>query len=301
MTFRHVLAPVDLSRRSRASVAEAIRIAHACGARLTVLHVAPPLVDEETREELFMALSSLTGLRQLDPSVHMEVVEGDPEPEILAFAAARDVDMIVLGSRRRGVISRALVESTGDRVTSQARCSVLVVPEREPEAGVRRRRTKILCAVDLTDSSSATLEAAVDLTRASAGHLTVLHVVDPWRWAEGGHVSTTAIQAARDRLEQTASERLSLLLARYPASGLDVEALVLFGIPQTVLAQAAVALGSGTVVLGAHSRKWLGYELLGATARSALRRAPCPVLLVRPLQPQAVDARHSEPVLTVRG
>jgi nucleotide-binding universal stress UspA family protein len=280
--LRHILAPVDLSPRSRHSVAQALAIAGPAGARLTLLYVAPPLVDDDTREELLMCLSSLAGIRSATSNVHLAIAEGDPDHEILAFAEEQDVELIVIGARRRGPLARALVESTGDTVLREARCSVLAVaePGGHDAPGGRRLPARILCAVDLSDGSPDTLAAAAELARGAGAHLTVLHVIDPWRWGEPGYVSTRGLDQARDALERTASERLARLVAD-DSAGLHVETLVLFGIPPSVVPHTARALGATLVVVGSPARHRLGHTFLGSTAKGVLRADSCPVLLAR--------------------
>ena len=274
--FRHVLAPVDLSSLSRHSAAEAIMVARSCGAPVTLLYVAPRPVDDDTHDELLMCLSALAGIRMATPAIRFEIVEGDPDREILAFSNAHDVDLIVLGMRPRGRVARAFVESTGDIVAREAPCSVLTVadPDVEPPRARPIPPSRVLCAVDLSDDSHATLDTALDLARAVGARVTVLNVI------KAADVSERT-QGARDAVERTANEKLSSLIARHGVSGLDVERLALFGTPHTLIADTAAALDAGIVVLGAHSRKLLGYTFLGATARTVLRAAPCPVLLAR--------------------
>jgi nucleotide-binding universal stress UspA family protein len=54
---------------------------------------------------------------------------GRPEEEILGLADELDVGLIVLGSRGRSGISRALMGSVSDSVVRHAHCPVLVVRE----------------------------------------------------------------------------------------------------------------------------------------------------------------------------
>jgi len=57
---------------------------------------------------------------------------GPPAKEIIALAEELGVDLIVVGSRDRGRLRRALTGSVCDQVVRRARCPVLVV-----EAGAR--------------------------------------------------------------------------------------------------------------------------------------------------------------------
>jgi nucleotide-binding universal stress UspA family protein len=54
------------------------------------------------------------------------VVEGDPGPALCRFAADVDATAVVVGSRGRGGIRRALLGSVSDYVVRNAPCSVVV-------------------------------------------------------------------------------------------------------------------------------------------------------------------------------
>lgn len=71
----------------------------------------------ETAEELAIA-----GLR-----TSTDVRSGDPAEQIVAAASASDADMIVMGTRGRGALTRVLLGSVARAVLLSAPCSVLVV------------------------------------------------------------------------------------------------------------------------------------------------------------------------------
>jgi nucleotide-binding universal stress UspA family protein len=75
----------------------------------------------EATEEALTALGLLsTGL------VETFVVEGDPGPALCKFAADVNATAVIVGSRGRGGISRALLGSVSDYVVRNAPCSVVV-------------------------------------------------------------------------------------------------------------------------------------------------------------------------------
>lgn len=55
---------------------------------------------------------------------------GDPAEEIVRYADAHDIDLIVLGTHGRTGLSRALLGSVAERVIRTASCPVLAVPGR---------------------------------------------------------------------------------------------------------------------------------------------------------------------------
>lgn len=61
-----------------------------------------------------------------------DLLEGDAAEEILRLAGARDVDLIVVGSRGLGTVKSAILGSVSKRVVHEADRPVVVVNERVP-------------------------------------------------------------------------------------------------------------------------------------------------------------------------
>ncbi len=56
------------------------------------------------------------------------IVTGQPAEEIVSWAAAKNVQVIIVGTHGRRGLERLLIGSVADRVLRQASCAVLVVP-----------------------------------------------------------------------------------------------------------------------------------------------------------------------------
>lgn len=162
--IRHILAPVDFSEASAKSLRYAQRLAARVGARLTVIHVANPKQLEESLSGLD-AVERLAGALNLPPTpgsylpsiyqheeaekslhAHMQsmldadssfemdaqtaLVQGYPSQEIVNFAKANGIDLIVMGTHGRGPIGHLLLGSVAENVVRRATCPVLTVPLR---------------------------------------------------------------------------------------------------------------------------------------------------------------------------
>jgi nucleotide-binding universal stress UspA family protein len=298
--FQHILVPVDLSDRSRGSVAEALALARGAGARLSLLHVAGSHVAAAERADLRQRVSALIGPRDERLDLHVDVIAGDPTRELLEFAAAGDVDLMIVGARRRGTVERALLESVGDTIAREAPCSVLAVGAAADGvstgsgSGIRR----ILCAVDLAEGSRYTTEVAGAVADALGAHLTVLHVIDPWHWPDPAPASIPGADEVRATLQAAAERRLSPLICRYSGLGPGIDGRVVFGLVGPQILNVAGAVGADVIVLGAHSKRVFGRTYLGSTARYIGDAASGRVLFARPLPverrpPTSVPSRVS--------
>ena len=138
--IHRLLLATELSLASEKAADEAIRLAVEAGAQLVVFSVIDPgrlrlpggrylrRVDQE-RARIEIGVQALVGrARAAGATTTFLIWEGDPAEAILAASLAEDVDVVILGSHRRGLLGRLVLGSTCARVSEQAGCQVLVVP-----------------------------------------------------------------------------------------------------------------------------------------------------------------------------
>lgn len=138
--IRRLLLATDLSTASDRATDEAIRLAVESGAMLVILSVVDPRrlrlpsgrflrrIDQERSRIEAGARMLADQARSAGARATFLVWEGDPAEVILAASEAEDVDVVILGSHRRGLLGRLMLGSMSTQVSEQARCPVLVVP-----------------------------------------------------------------------------------------------------------------------------------------------------------------------------
>ena len=133
--IREILVATDFSEISETAVRVAHSYARAFGARLHVLHVSWP--DELGLTRLFADL-----VASLGTTVPVVVAShrGDAGDEIVGYAKAHGIHLIVLGTHGRTGVSRVLMGSVAERVIRTAPCPVLTVPP----ADVGREAARVL-------------------------------------------------------------------------------------------------------------------------------------------------------------
>ena len=67
-------------------------------------------------------------------------------------------------------------------------------------------------------------------------------------------------------------------------AGLDVEHVILRGMPFLEIIRYAKANEVDLIVIGTHGRSGMEHIIFGSTAEKVVRKAPCPVLSVKPAQ-----------------
>lgn len=142
--FKHIVCSIDFSDSSLAALEWALSLAEEADARLSLLHVieVPPelrvsaVMTDDNIDELHAAVraDTLTRLRSLVPaeaaefcSVETATLVGAAGHAILAFAAERDADLIVMGAQGHGPVDRVIFGSKTRDVIRGATCPVLTV------------------------------------------------------------------------------------------------------------------------------------------------------------------------------
>lgn len=147
-----------------------------------------------------------------------------------------------------------------------------VQPTRVAPASFRR----ILLATDLSGSSDAASIQALELARSLTAQLVVVSVIDP------ATDPVTGLRGTRiDRLRAARLEAAQALVARGRHDGVRVTFLVWEGDPGEAIVEAAASEQVDLIVVGSHGRGGVGRLLLGSVSDYVVRRAPCPVLVVR--------------------
>jgi len=142
VSLKRILYATDLSQSSSIGMRYAIELARGTGAQLTVMHV----VDDEDRMLWGPALiAHLDRAKLLEewrhklddfikregaPDIAIEAVmlEGKPFRNIVEYAEAQNIDIIVLNLQSKSIVERALLGSTAERVVRLARTPVLSIP-----------------------------------------------------------------------------------------------------------------------------------------------------------------------------
>ena len=142
--FRRILHAADFSPASRKALTTAVALARGTGASLLLVHVLPawpfrsdPGLAVRTYDEIARALR-VRARKRLDALLAIAkargvaasgtVVEfGAPAAQIARLARARHADLIVMGTRGRTGLTRALLGSVAARVVATAPCPVLTV------------------------------------------------------------------------------------------------------------------------------------------------------------------------------
>jgi nucleotide-binding universal stress UspA family protein len=150
LTLKTVLVPTDFSEASESALRYGKAMAEAFGASLHVVHVMedllahawaaevyvssmPQLRDEIEKESRQRLLALLGDDERQRLRAETALLAGNPFIEIIRYAKAHDVDLIVMGTHGRGPIAHMLLGSVAEKVVRKSPCPVLTVREAQHE------------------------------------------------------------------------------------------------------------------------------------------------------------------------
>jgi nucleotide-binding universal stress UspA family protein len=275
----------------------AMQLADHVDATLHVVHVEERSADlsdvievEETDvladlHSLDVAAAAVSAPRvQERQTVHPSAAEG-----LLTYATEHDIRLLVLGTHGRRGLQRLVLGSVAEEVVRRSEAPVLTVGRgasaSEPTGG------RLLVPVDFSAHQDPLLAHARDWALAFDLSLTLVHVVEgngiPDVYGLHSNAPTPNVLAdrAREALAETAEE--------LRGHGLEVEAEIRTGHAAPNILDAADALDADLLAVATHGRSGVDRMLMGSVAEAVLRRAPCPVLTVKPLGQSLVDDRSS--------
>ena len=136
----------------------------------------------------------------------------------------------------------------------------------------------ILCPVDFSDASRKAVQYAKEFAAGMGASIHILNVVEPRPMAVDITLNYVPLE---EDLEKAATEDLKVILQELLQAGLKAECSVEFGNPSDVILEKAADLDVNLVIMGSHGKKGLSRLIMGSVAETVVRKANCPVLIVK--------------------
>lgn len=151
----------------------------------------------------------------------------------------------------------------------------------------------IIVPVDRSRFSEQAIPAAVAVARQRGACVHLVRVYEPMGVAPAFDMLPLYDPEWEDKVRRGEELELSTLaeVVRERA-GVSVQHALIDGPVVDALLRYAADVGADLVVMSTHGRSGIGRLVLGSVAESVVRRAPCPVMLVRPREGVEGDVAH---------
>ena len=289
--FSSIVCSVDFSDHSVRALRHAIALAGDVLGRVTVVHVANPLlvqaataaydvaaINRDTETELgALADDIATEAGAWAPEVRTIISMGDPATEIVKCAEEEDADLIVMGTHGRSGYRKMFFGSVTEQVLRRSPVPVFAVPASDHERvtftdkGPRFSSGPIVAPTDLSGRSLVNARVARSLSVSFAAPLLLVHVIVPVTVIGLRHQS---IEAHKRAVVADARERLRIFASGI-ARGESVETRLDVGSPAATIAAAAAERNASLIVMGSGTSCG---RPLGSVAYGVLCLVEAPVL-----------------------
>lgn len=139
----------------------------------------------------------------------------------------------------------------------------------------------ILLTTDFSETSKKAFAPARALARKYGARVVVVYVEDD-RWPPlVVEYMAVGLEDIRQRQHEQARDRLAEFVAEKLGSEVDVTLEAPLGIPHAEIVRLAEEHQAELIVMATHGRGFISHAIMGSTTERVLRRAPCPVLVVR--------------------
>ncbi len=160
----------------------------------------------------------------------------------------------------------------------------------KPRAHFRIR--KILVPVDFSEPSQKAAQYALALAEDYGAELVLLHVVEPYPLLPEMPAASAELQAMAEKAAGARLKKLVKSAAAVPCLG-----QVRVGHAARTIVEEAKVQGADLIVASTHGRTGLARAALGSVAEQVVRRADCPVLVVREQEREIVVVDPDDPGL----
>ncbi|OHB82403.1 MAG: hypothetical protein A3J73_02540 [Planctomycetes bacterium RIFCSPHIGHO2_02_FULL_38_41] len=138
----------------------------------------------------------------------------------------------------------------------------------------------ILCPIDYSVYSEKALKYAIEFAEKYNAKLYLMHVLDI-RIYDITDPELYNVNVIDKETINKLRERLHKCISEDTRKNIEVETIVIEGVPFAEIIKKAREYKVDLIVLGTHGRTGLSHAIMGSVAEKVVRKAPCPVLTIR--------------------
>lgn len=281
--IKTVLWATDFSKESRACLSYIRGFSEKLNTENHAVYVLPRfsdwvyeaafIRDEELLKTIEKTkLSSLQKIENAGKNAHVsfktEVLEGIASEGLIRYAEENDVDIIFAGRRGISEIEAILIGSTTSRLIRNSRIPIFVIPKAKKTAKIDR----ILCPIDLSESSLLELSYSINLAKQLDAKLYVVHVAEFFNYKVPVFKRDMLLEKINEKIREIADE-----------SQFEIENVIFeMGEPAHRIIEVAKKKKIDLIVMATHQRKGFEKLFLGSISEKVLMYSNIPVLILPP-------------------
>jgi nucleotide-binding universal stress UspA family protein len=150
---------------------------------------------------------------------------------------------------------------------------------------------KILVPIDFSDHSKKALRYALPFARQFNALLELMYVVEPTIYPSDFGFGQVGFPDVEKELQEKATQELRSLIEDSVPSPVRSTMVISTGIPFVEITTYAKEENIDLIIIATHGRTGVEHILFGSTAEKIIRKAPCPVLVVRAEEHDFIDDR----------
>ncbi len=143
---------------------------------------------------------------------------------------------------------------------------------------------KILVPVDFSELSPAVIQTAVEIGEIRNAEVDVLHVAKEPNFSSiygDGYVLSTSLPDKLWEITRTRIENQLEGMVRKISTRVKVKTTLLWGKPAKEIVKEAESGKFDLIVMATHGREGMNRIFIGSVTEEVIRRAPCPVFVIR--------------------
>jgi len=291
MAFKKLLVGVDFTDISDAVVESAKQIANLFDAEVHLITVVePPMPALSTEPDAFLEAEELAILLELEKSLKQEAEEklekytekllkegikayktveiGDVVDTILDYIEENQIDLLVIGSHKKGLIDKLLLGSVSEKLLNKSPVSTLVV-----KGFSLTKIEKLLVGYDFLPSSKEALNIAKEIAVKTGAEIFIVHADTDMKFAH--------IKSVYKVVEEKKKQLLKEIVTQLNSEGISSFFEILKEPATDAILEEIEKYHPDLVVLGKRKSSALKRLFLGTTAQKVVENSPSPVLVVR--------------------